>query len=107
MKRQRVVFSWDKDGNEPIDEIGFDDPIKIGESRDVEIWIQNLGKWTLTDLNFGVDSDEIEIVSAPKEIQPFSSEPLKLRITPREPEGEEDEKPIQGSLTLEYSYTIK
>lgn len=41
MKRQRVVFSWDKDGNEPIDEtVSLDEPIKIGETREVEIWIQ-------------------------------------------------------------------
>ena len=104
---RRVLFSRDPEGNDPIDEIHSEEPIKIGESKDLTVWLQNLGKWTLIDLVISTDSDEIEIIETPKQIPPFSSAPVKLRITPKEPESEEDEKPVKGTITVDYGYIIK
>jgi len=105
--KERVRFSWDRDGNEPLDDISLDEPVRVGESKEVTVWVHNLGKWPLIDLIFNVEGGEIEIVEAPEEIEAFSAEPVRLQITPREPESEEDEKPVSGTLTMEYSYVIK
>ena len=98
MNRERVRFSWDREGNEPLEEISLDEPVRVGENKEITVWVHNLGKWPLIDLTFSIDGEEIE---------PFTAESLKLQITPREPETEEDEKPISGRLTMEYSYVIK
>jgi len=77
----------DKELKKEIKTIHFG-KVKVGESKEVTVWLYNNSKGILTNLDFELTgpelppSEKIEIVEAPVTIQPGKAEPLTLRWKP-------------------------
>ena len=77
----------DKELKKEIKTINFG-KVKVGESKEVTVWLYNDSKGILTNLAFEFfgstlpPTEKIEIVEAPVTIQPGKAEPLTLRWKP-------------------------
>jgi len=76
----------DPDLKKEIKAINFG-KVKVGQSKEVTVWLLNDSKGILTNLAFEFSgplppSEKIEVVKAPVTIQPGKAEPLTLRWKP-------------------------
>jgi len=73
---------YDKQSGKEIDSVRFG-IVRVGESKIVDLTVENTGNSTLLDMKFLFDNPEVEVVKAPVRLNKKESGLLSVKWLPR------------------------